>query len=254
MIRLGPARGARAIVLREDSPLRRVDPRVKLALSLGASLAVMLPLERLIAFMALYALFLLWARLMDEVARQVWRLKWILILLFLVDWLIISLDLAVIVTLRLTLLAGTFTVFFATTKPEELRLALEWLRVPHRYAFSVSLAFQSVGLLDDQWRAIREAQQSRGAWSPPEVKRGLRWNDLRAQVSAATLAVRDMVALSVPAIVLAVKHAWAMNEAAYARGFDSPERVPYHRLKMTGLDWLLLTGALATGVILVWVK
>ena len=63
MIRLGPARGARAIVLREDSPLRRVDPRVKLALSLGASLAVMLPLERLIAFMALYALFLLWARL-----------------------------------------------------------------------------------------------------------------------------------------------------------------------------------------------
>ena len=66
MIRLGPSRGARAIVLREDSPLRRVDPRVKLALSLGASLAVMLPLERLAAFMVLYAGFLVWARLIDE--------------------------------------------------------------------------------------------------------------------------------------------------------------------------------------------
>lgn len=247
MIRLGPARRARELVLKEDSPLRRVDPRVKLALSLGASLAVMLPLERLVIFMALYALFLLWARLLDEAARQVWRLKWILILLFLLDWVVISLDLAVIVTLRLTLLAGTFTVFFATTKPEELRLALEWLRIPHRYAFSVSLAFQSVGLLDDEWRAIREAQLSRGAWSPPEVRGGLSLGYLLAQV-------KELVALSVPAIVLAVKHAWGMNEAAYARGFDSPQRVPYHKLKMTGLDWLLLVGAIVTGAVLIWVK
>ena len=247
MIRLGPSRRAHALFLKEESPLRRVDPRVKLALSLGASLAVMLPLSRLVAFMIAYALFLWWARLIDEAGRQVWRLKWILIGLFLLDWIVISLDLAIIVTLRLTLLAGTFTVFFATTTPEELRLALEWLKVPHRYAFSVSLAFQSVGLLDDQWRAIREAQVSRGAWSPPEVRRGLRLSDLLAQV-------KDMVALSVPAIVLAVKHAWGMNEAAYARGFDSPERVPYHKLKMTALDWLLLLGSLVTGAVLIWVK
>ena len=247
MIRLGPSRGARAIVLREDSPLRRVDPRVKLALSLGASLAVMLPLERLAAFMVLYAGFLVWARLIDEAGRQVWRLKWILILLFLLDWIVISLELAVVVTTRLVLLAGTFTVFFATTTTEELRLALEWLRMPHRYAFSVSLAFQSVGLLDDEWRAIREAQISRGAWSLPEVHRGMRPSDLLAQV-------KDMVALSVPAIVLAVKHAWGMNEAAYARGFDSPARVPYRRLCMSVVDWLLLSGALATGAVLIWVK
>ena len=44
MIRLGPSRRAHALFLKEESPLRRVDPRVKLALSLGASLAVMLPL------------------------------------------------------------------------------------------------------------------------------------------------------------------------------------------------------------------
>ena len=246
MIRLGPARRAH-VVLRENSPLRRVDPRVKLALSLGASLAVMLPLGRLVVFVLLYTAFLAWARLIDEAARQVWRLKWILILLFLLDWVVISLDLAVIVTLRLTLLAGTFTVFFATTTPEELRLALEWLRIPHRYAFSVSLAFQSVGLLDDEWRAIREAQLSRGAWSPPEVRRGISVSGLLAQV-------KDLVALSVPAIVLAVKHAWGMNEAAYARGFDSPQRVPYRKLRMTGLDWLLLIGAAVTGVVLIWVK
>jgi hypothetical protein len=44
-----------------------------LALSLCASLAVMLSLEKLAAFMGLYVLLLLWARLLPEAARQVWR-------------------------------------------------------------------------------------------------------------------------------------------------------------------------------------
>ena len=86
-----------------------------------------------------------------------------------VDWLLVGLDLAVIVTLRLILLAGAFTIFFATTTPSELRLALEWFRVPYRFAFSLSLAFQSLGLLEDEWRAILEAQRARGAWRPPRL-------------------------------------------------------------------------------------
>jgi energy-coupling factor transporter transmembrane protein EcfT len=239
MIRLGTSGRVRKLALVESSPLRRADPRTKLALSLCASLAVMLSLEKLAVFMGLYLLLLLWARLLPEAARQVWRLKWVLIVLFAVDWLFVSLDLAVIITLRLILLAGAFALFFATTTPSELRLALEWLRVPYRYAFSTSLAFQSVGLLDDEWRAIREAQQARGAWSQPTG-----WRDVAARV-------RDLVALAVPAVVLTTKHAWAMTEAAYARGFDSPHRRPYRHLAMGWLDWLLLAGAAAVAAILV---
>jgi len=240
MIRLGTAGKTRNLMLREDSPLRRVDPRTKLALSLCASLAVMLSLEKLAVFMALYALLLLWARLLPEAARQVWRLKWVLLVLFVVDWIFVSLDLAVIITLRLILLAGAFALFFATTTPAELRLALEWLRVPYRYAFSLSLAFQSVGLLDDEWRSIREAQQARGAWTPPAG-----WRDLLDRL-------RDLVALAVPAVVLTTKRAWAMTEAAYARGFDSPHRRPYRQLVLGWLDWLLLAGTLAVAAILVF--
>ncbi|MFN2226508.1 MAG: hypothetical protein ACK2UY_09380, partial [Anaerolineae bacterium] len=76
MIRLGIAGRTRSLALVENSPLRRADPRTKLALSLCASLAVMLSLEKLAAFMVLYAVLLLWARLLPEAARQVWRLKW----------------------------------------------------------------------------------------------------------------------------------------------------------------------------------
>jgi energy-coupling factor transport system permease protein len=215
----------------EASPLRRADPRAKLALGLAVSLAVMLPVERLALFMALYAVLLLWARLLAEAARQVWRLKWVLVILFVVDWLAVDLDLALAVTLRLILLASAFALFFATTTPGEMRLALEWLRVPYRYAFSVSLAFHSVGLIDDEWRAIREAQQARGAWV---LTSG--WRNLLGRV-------RDLVALAVPAVVLTTKRAWAMTEAAYARGFDSPRRRPFRRLAMGWLDWALLAGA-----------
>jgi energy-coupling factor transporter transmembrane protein EcfT len=240
VLRRDRSRRTYEIALVESSPLRKADPRTKLALGMCASLAVMLPLERLAAFMVVYVLLLLWARLLPQAVRQVWRLKWVLIPLFLFDWLVIDLTLAMVVTLRIVLLAGAFTLFVGTTTPGELRLALEWLRLPYRYAFSVSLAFQSVGLLDDEWRAILEAQRARGAWS-------FQWTGWRGLFAR----VGDMVALTVPVVVLTTKRAWAMTESAYARGFDSPNRRPFRALVMNRLDWMLLTGAIVASVVLV---
>ncbi len=236
-MKLGTSGRAYRVDLVEHSPLRRADPRTKLALGLCASLAVMLSLKHLAAFMLVYAVLLLWGRLLPVAARQVWRLKWVLIPLFLFDWLVIDLYLAAIVTLRIILLAGAFALFVGTSTPSELRLALEWLRVPYRYAFSVSLAFQSVGLLDDEWRTIYEAQRARGAWS-------FEWSGWRKFVEQ----VRNLVALTVPAIVLTTRRAWAITEAAYARGFDSPHRRSYHQLAMKRLDWLLLIGAIIVSI------
>lgn len=228
-------------VLVEDSPLRAADPRTKLAISLCASLAVMLPLERLLVFLVLYLLLLGWGRLLRQAGEQVWRIKWMLLVLFVVDWWLVGLNLAIVITLRLVLLAGVFTLFFATTTARELGLALESLRLPYRYAFSISLAFQSLGLLDDEWRSIREAQSARGALPGN--------SSLRKFLQQ----VGDLVALTVPAILLTTKRAWSMTEAAYARGFDSPHRRPFHQLKLSRLDWLMLTGTLiAAGLLLFW--
>ena len=233
--------GMRGLALVEDSPLRQADPRTKLVLSLCASLAVMLPLKQLGAFMTAYVALLLWARLLPEAARQAWRLRWVLLILFVVDWVVVSLDLAMIISLRLVLLAGAFSLFFASTTPGELRLALEWLRLPYRYAFSLGLAFQSLTLLGEEWRAILEAQQARGAWVRPAG-----WRDLGQRV-------HDMVALTVPAITLTAKRAWALTEAAYARGFGSPHRRPYRRLVWTSLDgWLLAGSACIMAALLIW--
>ena len=220
-------------VLATDSPLRKTDPRAKLALSIVSSLAVMMPMERLVIFMIFYSGFLLWSRLMTQALQQIWRLKYLLLMLFIVDSLVVDVHLAVIVTLRITLLAGVFTLLVSTTTFDELRLALERLGIPYRYAFSLSMAFQSVELVQQEWHAIREAQIARGIGSLKPT--GLR--NLIAQLN-------DLIALTVPAIVLTTRRAWAITEAASARGFDAPHRKPYHDIAMHAGDWLLMIGML----------
>lgn len=233
-------RSSHQLTLVENSPLRSADPRTKLFLSLAISLVVMTSIERLLIFLGVYLLFLIWARLLAPTAQHIWRLKWLLIFLFAFDWWLISLDHAVLICIRLILLTGVFALFFSTTNTRELGLALEKFHVPYRYAFSLSLAFQSLGLLDDEWRAIREAQSSRGALPDSSSFWELVTN------------VGDLISLTVPAIVLTTKRAWAITEASYARGFDSPHRVSYHTLEFSRLDFLLMAGTMLLLILLFW--
>lgn len=243
-MRLGMARGSasgRLAALALDSPLRRVDPRVKLALSLALSLAIMLPVEKLLVLLLIYAAFLTWARLLPVAGRLLWRLKWVLTILFVVDWVLVSPALAVLVSLRILLLGASFAIVFATTTPTEFRLALEWLRLPYRYAFSIGLAVQSLALIEQEWQTIIEAQRARGAWAPPKG-----WRKL---IESA----RDAVALAVPAVVMTAHRAWSMTESAYARGFDAPGRKSYRQLRMGWLDWTLLGAVgLLVAVLIFW--
>jgi len=220
----------------DDSRLRQFDPRVRLALPLCASLLVMVPVSQLLLFFVGYAVLFQWAGLAQVAWQRLWRLKWALLFIFVIDWMIVDLALAAQVTLRVMLLASAFIFVVYTTTPGELRLVLAWLRIPYRYAFSLSLAFQSVTLLADEWQMIQEAQQARGAWEPLQW-RG--WRDLVPQV-------RQLIVLVVPAIVLTAKRAWTMTEAAHARGFDAPHRRPYRQLAMQQRDWLLL-GVMGVG-------
>ena len=210
----------------EDSPLRRFDPRSKLFLCLAGTASVMLPVNRLIICFVLLLALLLWSKLLKRFMRQIYRMKWVLIGLFVIDWLVVNIQLAEEVTLRLILLASFFTLFFSTTKPEEFGAALEKLKIPYRYAFSISLTFQSLELLQTEWKAILEAQKSRGILPTVRGLKTLFQN------------IGDMIALMVPAIVLTTRRAWAITESAYTRGFDSPQRIPYNQISMTWLDWI----------------
>lgn len=223
----------RRLALVENSPLRNLDPRTKLVMSLAASVLVMLPLARLVLFLFFYVLLIAWARLLPVAMRQVWRLRWLLLCLFLLDWWLIDIYLAILVCMRLILLAGSFSLLFATTPFGEFRLALEHLGIPYRIAFSLGLAFQSLGLLEEEWQAIREAQQARG----------IQWTAGGLRVTVRQIG--SWVALTIPAVVLATRRAWAITESAYARGFDSPHRRSYRSLAMRRVDWLVIAVAVA---------
>ncbi len=224
------------MTLVEDSPLRQLDPRTKLMIAICASLMVMLPLNRLVIFAGIYICFLICARLLPATLRQIWRIKWVLLILFVLDFWLINLELATTVALRLIMLAGVFTLLFSTTTPAEFTLAIESLHLPYRYAFSLGLAFQSLGLLEDEWRSIQEAQRARGALRPIQ-----NWRDGLRQIG-------DLVALTVPAIVLTTKRAWTITELAYTRGFESPKRLSYRALKLQLRDGIAIGLALLTAV------
>lgn len=228
LARRGRGRHRRLVRLREKSPLRAMDARIKVALTLLASAAAMLPLPRLLIFAAGFAAFMAYARLLSETAYQVRRIAWMLIALFALDWIFIGLDFAILITFRIVLVASSSTLLLATTTPEEFRQALLTLGVPYRYAFALSLAFQSVPLMGVELRNIREAQQARGAL--PQ-RRG--WRQWFAQSC-------DMVALAVPAVVLATRRAWSLTEAAHARGLDTPHRTPALPRGVRWHDWALV--------------
>ena len=66
-------RSSHQLTLVEDSPLRSADPRTKLFLSLAISIVVMTSIERLLIFLGVYLLFLIWARLLAPTVQHIWR-------------------------------------------------------------------------------------------------------------------------------------------------------------------------------------
>ena len=230
---------ARLLEIREDSPLRGVDPRAKLALMLVLTSAVMLPLARLGLFVVAFVGLLAASRLLSEAMRRVMRMALLLVVLFALDWAFVSLELALSVTLRMVVVASVSTLYLATTTPEEFRLAIESLGVPYRYAFALSLAFSSLPLLQREWRAILDAQRARGVTQTATTWRGR---------------LGDWVALTVPAIVLTTKRAWSLTEAAHARGLGSPHRRPLRPLRLRARDLGIVAGAVLAIGLLVFLR
>ena len=238
---MGRHRGGRALTLAGGSFLRRVDPRTKIALSLAASSAVALPLAPLAFVAAGFAALLAAAGLGPRAGAQLWRARLWFTVLFVLDWFFIGLDFAALITLRLALLSSAFVLVFASTTPDELRLAGERLGLPPRLAFAFATAFRSLGLVEREWKGILEAQRARGIIMEGGATLGARphrWRLRRAELQRAA-------ALVVPAIVLATHRAWSISEAAAARGFESPRRQSYRVLRLGRLDHALLAATAA---------
>jgi len=232
--------------------IQRLDPRVKIALLLASFLAVLLPQRPEVV--ALAALLVLGHLALARVWGELYRLRWLLLILALFSltvWSVLAqgptllfwrvsreslaFGLATFLKLGTMMVAGL--VLLATTPVEELFLGLVKLRLPYAGAFAFALALRWVPEVFITAQRVKEAQEARG----------LTWE----QGGPLTRLQRHLPLLA-PIFLLTLRRSQTMAWALETRGFQRSGRRTYLlELRMAPRDWLALglAGAFLAGFI-----
>ncbi|MDG6925041.1 MAG: energy-coupling factor transporter transmembrane protein EcfT [Nitrososphaerota archaeon] len=214
---------------RVSSPFHKLDPRVKLtisielfALSLVASSVISIGLL-LISILAIAA----FARCLKRISRTM-----AFSLLFAAFILAINLAFglgllrALVYALRFLAIISSTSIFFVTTSPDELEQIMKWMRVPRDivFAFVTAVRFIPVVMLDAF--QIMDAQKSRGL----ELEKG---NIL--------VRVRNMIPILIPLVVNSVIRSGELAEAMESRAYGATSRpTSLYRMGLRWYDWAVI--------------
>jgi energy-coupling factor transport system permease protein len=140
---------------------------------------------------------------------------------------------AAAMTIRFIVLVESFSVFFLTTSPDHLGLALERTRVPYELVFAFTTAVRFVPVLAEEAQTIMDAQKARGL----ELERG-----------SFLKRIRNYIPILIPLIVSAIRRSLELAEAMESRAWGATKnRTNLYMLKMHRGDFILL--ALTMGII-----
>ena len=124
------------------------------------------------------------------------------------------------------MLVQSFSVFFLTTSPDRLGLALEQTHVPYEFCFAFTTAVRFVPVLAEEAQIIMDAQKARGL----ELEKG---NFLKR--------IRNYIPILIPLIVGAIRRSLELAEAMESRGWGATEdRTNLYLLKMHRGDFILI--------------
>lgn len=133
---------------------------------------------------------------------------------------------AIAMTLRFIVLASSFSVFFLTTSPDHLGLALEESHVPYEFAFAFTTAVRFVPVLAEEAQTIMDAQKARGL----EMEKG---NFLTR--------IRNYIPVLIPLIVSSIRRSLELAEAMESRAWGAAKkRTNLYELKLHRGDFALL--------------
>ena len=194
------------------SLLHRLPPGLKiLTLALSGTLLFAFPrLELAGGALLLVVLLYPLARIpLRTMLLQIKPLLWILLLLFAVQWWLVSWQSAAMVVLRLMALMLTASLVTLTTRVSEMVDALEnglfWLRFlrinPAKVSMALSLALRFIPVLAAITAEVREAQRARGL-------------------------ERSIIAVAIPVMVRTLKMADDIAAALDARAYDPQSSRP----------------------------
>jgi len=229
---------------RVSSVIHRLDPRVKffyvcVLFVMAVMFSELLPLI-LLFFVPLP--FVLVAGVQREWLRSLRGALFLAVIIFLSNFLFTYfykqyprapsaslLEYSFAMTLRFIVLVGSFSIFFLTTSPDHLGLALEQSHVPYEFCFAFTTAVRFVPVLAEEAQTIMDAQKARGL----ELERG---NFIKR--------VRNYIPILIPLIVGAIRRSLELAEAMESRAWGASEkRTNLYVLKLRRADYSLALGS-----------
>ncbi|MFZ0965181.1 MAG: energy-coupling factor transporter transmembrane component T [Candidatus Bathyarchaeia archaeon] len=230
------------------SPIHNLDPRIKFVY-VCAIFAVAIIFGELLPLMILFFMqipFVLLAGVKRQWLRSMRGAAFLATIIFLTNFIFAfiggramaeSLENAIAMTLRFIVLVESFSIFFLTTSPDHLGLALEQTHIPYEFCFAFTTAVRFVPVLAEEAQTIMDAQKARGL----ELERG---NFLKR--------IRNYIPILIPLIVSAIRRSLELAEAMESRAWGTTKkRTNLYVLKMHRGDIVLLAitvGILATAI------
>jgi energy-coupling factor transport system permease protein len=147
---------------------------------------------------------------------------------------------ALSMTLRFIVLVASFSLFFLTTSPDRLSLALEKLHVPYEFTFAFITAIRFVPVLAEEAQSIIDAQRARGL----ELERG-----------GPLTRVKNYIPILLPLIVNSIRRSLELAEAMESRAFGAVRgRTNFYELEMRLLDHAILLISLLLLAVAIYVR
>jgi len=228
------------------SPIHNLDPRIKFVY-VCSIFAVAITFWEILPLLMLFLLqipFVLIAGVRREWLRSMRGAVFLATIIFLTNFIVAfigagyvftakSLENALAMTVRFIVLVESFSVFFLTTSPDHLGLALEQTHVPYELVFAFTTAVRFVPVLAEEAQTIMDAQKARGL----ELERG---NFLKR--------IRNYIPILIPLIVSAIRRSLELAEAMESRAWGATKkRTNLYVLRMHKGDVALV--AITVGVI-----
>ena len=143
-------------------------------------------------------------------------------------------------TIRFIVLVQTFSIFFLTTSPDMLGLALEQSHIPYEICFAFTTAVRFVPVLAEEAQTIMDAQKARGL----ELEGG---NFLKR--------IRNYIPILIPLIVNAIRRSLELAETMESRAWGANRnRTNLYVLKMGRNDIFLILVSLLILAISIYVS
>ncbi len=238
---------------RVTSPIHRLDPRIKF-LYVCAIFIVAIMFWELLPLIILFLVqipFVLLARVQKQWIRSLRGAAFLATIIFSTNLLFRfiyasyiltpqDVEYASAMTLRFVVLVESFSIFFLTTSPDHLGLALEQSHIPYEFCFAFTTAVRFVPVLADEAQTIMDAQKARGL----ELEKG---NFLKR--------IRNYIPILIPLIISAIRRSLELAEAMESRAWGAIEkRTNLYVLKIRSADFLLILISILILIVGVYIR